>query len=205
MSMLRYLCTEYDKRWGEKSGGILQSFDELQQLMDELGSRHYKKMAEIGSYRGGTVWLYAMLFGGLNCKFTIIDIKIHPIIYEVIKELKSRMAIEFEIIESPSHLANFGTVDFLHIDADHRYHMVKRDYETHYNKVNPGGVIVLHDTLLDEGWGRNKSGIPKFRKELEASGANIKTFGGTIMLCDCFGPNKSNPDKRSIGISMVYK
>ena len=120
-------------------------------------------------------------------------------------EIKKRKDIQFEIIESPSSEANLPLVDFLHIDADHRYHMVKGDYERFSPKVIKNGVIVLHDTLLDEGPGDNKAGTIRFRKELEENGENIKTFGGVIMLCDCFGPNKSNPDNRSIGISVVYK
>ena len=83
--------------------------------------------------------------------------------------------------------------------------MVKSDYELHSTSMVKGGIIILHDTLLDEGPGDHKSGCIRFRKELEANGENIKTFGGIIMLCDCFGPHKSNPQNRSIGISIVYK
>ena len=203
--MLYDLIREYDDMFGEKTGGILQSLDELEQLVVEIGDRKFKSMAEIGSYRGGTAWLYSQLFGADDSKFTIVDIKIHPIIRKVVKEIEQRTNIKFELIEAPSDKVFLKPKDFLHIDADHRYHMVKKDYETHYYSVEKGGVILLHDTLLDEGPGENKSGCIRFREELEASGANIKTFGGTIMLCDCFGPNKSNPDNRSIGISLIYK
>lgn len=204
--MLYKLIQEYDKLFPVKHGGILQSLDEIEQLVTELGDRKFNNMAEIGSCFGGTVWLYSQLFGSKNCSFTIVDIKIHPVLRKVVKELQKRTNIKFELIEAPSDkVILIPNKDFLHIDADHRYHMVKRDYETHYSSVDKGGIIILHDTLLDEGPGDHKSGCICFRKELEASGANIKTFGGKIMLCDCFGPNKSNPDNRSIGISVVYK
>lgn len=203
--MLYKLIQEYDRLFPVPHGGILQSLDELEQLVKELGDRKFKNMAEIGSCFGGTVWLYSQLFCADGGSFTIIDIKIHPVLRKVVKELQKRTNIKFELIEAPSDKVCLKPKDFLHIDADHRYHMVKADYERHSPVVEKGGIVVLHDTLLDEGPGDHKSGCIRYRKELESNGERIKTFGGTIMLCDCFGPNKSNFDKRSIGISVVYK
>lgn len=203
--MLYRLIMEYDRLFPVKHGGILQSLDELEQLVAEMGNRKFASMAEIGSCFGGTVWLYSQLFGADGCHFTIVDIKIDLWLRKVIAEIQKRKNINFNIIEMPSSVAQIDAVDFLHIDADHRYHMVKADYERFSPKVVPGGVVILHDTLLDEGPGDHKSGCIRYRKELEANGENIKTFGGTIMLCDCFGPNKTNPHNRNIGISVVYK
>ena len=202
--MLYKLIQEYDQLFPVPHGGILQSLDELEQLVTDIGDRKFSSMAEIGACFGGTVWLYSQLFAAKNCKFTIVDIEIHPWLRKVVKELEKRTDVEFKLIEAPSDKAFLQPKDFLHIDADHRYHMVKADYERHSVSVLPGGVILLHDTLLDEGPGDHKSGCIRFRKELEAAGTNMKTFGGKIMLCDCFGPNKSNPDNRSIGISIIY-
>ena len=203
--MLYKLIQEYDRLFPVKHGGILQSLDELEQLVAEIGDRKFHNMVEIGSCFGGTVWLYSQLFGADGCNFTIVDIKIDSVLWDVIEEIEYRKSINFIIKESPSSSAEIEECDFLHIDADHRYHMVKADYERFSPKVVEGGIILLHDTLLDEGPGDHKSGCIRFRKELEASGVNIKTFAGTIMLCDCFGPNKSNPDNRNIGISVIYK
>ena len=203
--MLYRLIQEYDQMFGERTGGILQALDELEQLVAEIGTRKFALMAEIGSYRGGTVWLYSLLFGADGCHFTIVDIKIDPMLRKVIAEVEKRKHINFHVIEAKAGEVSLDALDFLHIDADHRYHMVKADYERHSPKVVNGGIVILHDTLLDEGPGDNKSGCIRLRKELETAGTNMKTFGGTIMLCDCFGPNKSNPDKRSIGISVIFK
>lgn len=203
--MLYQLIQEYNQLFPVKHGGILQSLDELEQLVNEIGDRKFHVMAEIGSCFGGTVWLYSQLFGADGCDFTIVDIKIDPWLRKVIAEIKKRKNINFHLIESPSSQATLDAVDFLHIDADHRYHMVRADYERFSPKVVHSGIILLHDTLLDEGPGDHKSGCIRYRKELEANGENIKTFGGIIMLCDCFGPNKSNPENRSIGISIIYK
>lgn len=205
MENLYSLIQTYDRLFPVPHGGILQSLDELEQLVWEIGDRKFASMAEIGSCFGGTVWLYSQLFGADGCHFTIVDIKIDPWLRKVIAEIEKRKHINFHILEMPSSEANIDATDFLHIDADHRYHMVKADYERFSPKVIEGGVILLHDTLLDEGPGDHKSGCIRFRKELEAAGTNMKTFAGTMMLCDCFGPNKSNPQNRNIGISIIYK
>lgn len=37
-------------------------------------------------------------------------------------------------------------IDYLHIDADHSYEGVKRDFELYSTIMNPGGIISLHDS-----------------------------------------------------------
>lgn len=58
------------------------------------------------------------------------------------------------------------TIDLLHIDANHVYEAVKRDYETWFPKVSENGVVIIHDTMnLD-------AGVCRLWAELSASGAN---------------------------------
>lgn len=201
---LHKLVKEYDKLFPVPHGGILQSLDELEQLVEEIGDRKFTSMAEIGSCFGGTVWLYSLLFGADGCHFTIVDIKIDPWLRRVIAEVQKRKHINFHLLEMPAGESKLDALDFLHIDADHRYHMVKADYEKHSPNVVKGGIVILHDTLLDEGPGDHKAGTMRFRKELEETGVNIKTFAGTKVLCDCFGPFRMNPLGRNIGISVVF-
>ena len=42
-----------------------------------------------------------------------------------------------------------GTVDMVFIDADHSFESVKRDFTNAEKILNPGGVIILHDTDPD--------------------------------------------------------
>jgi len=37
-------------------------------------------------------------------------------------------------------------IDFLHIDANHTYEGVKKDFELYSNIMNEGGIITIHDT-----------------------------------------------------------
>ena len=41
-------------------------------------------------------------------------------------------------------------IDILHIDGRHRYEDVKEDFETWSKFVRPGGVILLHDTIVEK-------------------------------------------------------
>lgn len=43
-----------------------------------------------------------------------------------------------------------GVLDFVYIDADHRYPAVKRDLELSHQKVKPGGIIMGHDYHLQQ-------------------------------------------------------
>lgn len=53
-------------------------------------------------------------------------------------------------------------IDFLHIDADHHYDGVKRDWELYSPLVAEGGVITLHDTVNF----REPCGVPRLVEEI---------------------------------------
>ena len=57
-----------------------------------------------------------------------------------------------------------GAVDFLFIDADHRYQGVKRDYELYSPLVRDGGLIAFHDILGDN----EVCGVGRLWQELSA-------------------------------------
>lgn len=40
-------------------------------------------------------------------------------------------------------------VDFVYIDADHKYESVKRDINTWWNILNPGGILAGHDYEIE--------------------------------------------------------
>lgn len=56
-----------------------------------------------------------------------------------------------------------GSVDLLHIDANHSYEGVKGDFESWFPKVSEQGVVLFHDVLnFDEG-----TEVPRFWGELK--------------------------------------
>ncbi len=57
-------------------------------------------------------------------------------------------------------------IDILHIDGSHHYEDVKRDFETWSEFLNENGVILLHDTCI-ENLNGNEYGVKKFFDELD--------------------------------------
>ena len=58
------------------------------------------------------------------------------------------------------------SIDFLHIDADHHYEGVKRDWDLYGSLVSPNGIITLHDTVNY----REPCGVYQLLEEIQAEG-----------------------------------
>lgn len=73
-------------------------------------------------------------------------------------------------------------VDFLHIDADHHYDGVKRDWELYRNLVSDWGVITLHDTINY----REPCGVPallaEIREDADYEVVNFPVAYGTAVV-----------------------
>jgi hypothetical protein len=68
-------------------------------------------------------------------------------------------------------------IDILHIDGDHSYESVKNDYETWSKFLNDDGVILFHDTCIEELNG-NHYGVKKFFDEIDLPKCTFThTFG----------------------------
>jgi glycosyltransferase involved in cell wall biosynthesis/predicted O-methyltransferase YrrM len=68
-------------------------------------------------------------------------------------------------------------IDILHIDGDHAYESVKHDYETWSPFLKENGVILFHDTCIEELNG-NQYGVKKFFEELDLPKVTFThTFG----------------------------
>jgi predicted O-methyltransferase YrrM len=69
-------------------------------------------------------------------------------------------------------------IDILHIDGDHLYESVKNDFETWSQFLNDGGVILMHDTCVEEYNNNNMYGVKKFFEEIDLPKVNFThTFG----------------------------
>lgn len=68
-------------------------------------------------------------------------------------------------------------IDILHIDGDHAYESVKRDYETWSKFLSENGVVLFHDTAVEELNG-NHYGVKQFFEELDLPKVQFShTFG----------------------------
>lgn len=196
LMQLNSLIDEYESYF--MNGGIQQSYSDLRDLVEEIGDRKFSNMAEIGVADGATLWLYSQLFGAPKAHITLVDNDWRAVTARVVMALEG-MEFTFKIHIAQSDTVKIdGPLDFLHIDGDHRYEYVKYDYDTHGTKVVPGGVIIIHDTTLIEG-------PLRLKHALEHMGVAMKNFNGTDTMCNCFGPDRQNPQKRAFGTTVIWK
>lgn len=57
-------------------------------------------------------------------------------------------------------------IDILHIDGSHNYEDVKQDFETWSKFLNDDGVILMHDTCVEE-FNNKEYGVKRFFEEIE--------------------------------------
>ena len=71
-------------------------------------------------------------------------------------------------------------IDYLHIDADHSYEGVKKDFELYSKLLNPNGIISIHDT--DQNYHDNFIVTDDIKDE------NYQSFDGPARFIDDIGP-----------------
>ena len=82
--------------------------------------------------------------------------------YPDVEILLMLTADAFRDVFQPQRIA----IDYLHIDADHHYEGVKRDWELFHPVVADHGVITFHDTVNY----REPCGVPRLVDEIRTSG-----------------------------------
>ena len=128
--------------------GALQKPGELARLLERLAAFGPRRMVEIGSDAGGTLWAWSQLPGPPR----VIGVDLPGGPYGTGRQLDAHGAT---VVVGNSHLAatlalvreQLGgeLADVLFIDADHTYAGAKADYVRYRQLVRPGGLIVLHD------------------------------------------------------------
>jgi cephalosporin hydroxylase len=148
----------------------LQNEWEMKKIVELYQLRNPRKVLEIGSFYGATLWLWMNYSDNLE-RVVSVDWSIPPsdIRYNEMIEAKRKwptwknadklIPIEGsshseEVVEKVKSLFPKRDVDFLMIDADHSYWAVKQDYTNYYSLVKPGGWVVFHDSF----------GIPSVKK-----------------------------------------
>ncbi len=142
-----------------------QKPEELARLIDYLAGRDAPRVVvEIGSYRGGTLWLWRRLWPAARI-LAVDDFSLAPceacanrVAHRNCPHRRIDAALgrwpRGRLVRADSHDARTaarvatwsgGGCDFLHIDGDHSADGVRRDVELYWPLVRPGGVMVLHD------------------------------------------------------------
>ena len=146
-------------------GGMFRPFQnrfELQRFMERVRSSQPRTVVEIGTARGGTLFLLSCS-ADPSARIVSIDLPAGPFGggYPAWKGLLYRhlsgASQSLHLIRGNSHKeATFNEavralagnkVDVLFIDGDHAYEGAKQDFIRYRSLVRPGGMIVFHDIL----------------------------------------------------------
>lgn len=184
---------------------LKQNMVELLGLVNLLRARKLERVCEIGTFKGGTLYLWCRLaapdahiisvdlpggqFGGGYSKRSL------PL-FQSFRQPGQRL----DCIRGDSHAADIraefekilggGQLDFLFIDGDHSYSGVKQDFEFYSRFVKRGGVIAFHD--IHHRPEQPTLEVHKYWRELKA-GRRHEEFIET------------SAERRKIGIGVIYQ
>ena len=157
-----------------------QISEEIISLLEILIPLKPKRMMEIGTSTGGTLWLWTQI---CDPKAMIISLDlIDPTVGGGYDENRKKIYATFAqlnqelfLVQGNSHLPeSFGMIkgilkdellDVLFIDGDHSYEGVEKDFEMYSKLVKPHGLIIFHDITLHPA---------KFHCHVQAYWDNIK-------------------------------
>lgn len=138
----------------------LQIEGELANLVRDVRELNPSNVLEIGTARGGTLFLWARLakqnativsidlphgnFGGGYTPQRALLYKRFPAKGQALHLLRLDSHAE-STLEKTKRLFAGSPIDLLFIDGDHTYEGVKKDWEMYSPLVRPGGMIVFHD------------------------------------------------------------
>ncbi len=188
-----------------KSIKPMQSLDEISRLYERVRALAPKRVLEIGTCHGGTLYLWCQAAAD-DAHLISVDLPQGQYGggYEPeripLYERFSRPGQKLDLIRGDSHSAETvdqvrqslggGELDFLFIDGDHRYAGVKQDFENYSGLVRSGGLIALHDICV-------RPSQPTI--EVHTLWKELKARESTEELIE------RDPNLRQIGIGLVTK
>lgn len=165
----------YDQKILLSNPDVKQTEDSLY-VSDLIKTRNIKYFLEIGTCHGGSLAFYSY---SLSSYCTIIGIDDSSVLRSEFVKIIESNCHKFHFIRDSSHSFNSynkvieildgNTIDFLHIDGDHSYEGVSKDFYDYYKLVSINGIIVIHDVGTEKG-------VRKFWKELESSSFKLEKF-----------------------------
>ena len=163
--------------------GANQKPTELVALLETLKLDPPRRVLEIGTSRGGTLWLFTRV-AAPDAVLVSVDLPGNGVLFSYparhVRLYRSfaRARQRVELLRQDSHSTEAiraiermtgGSIDFLFIDGDHSYDGVKKDFELYGPLVRDGGLIAFHD--IAPGREALVGGVPRFWTEVKAEGA----------------------------------
>ncbi len=179
---------------------IQQSREEFEKLIKIYRKLNPRLIMEIGTYKGGSLYIFSRQARKLQMigvdfpvgwtNFKKIKTILKFLIVKSIPKKNQKLNLlikdshDKETFQKVKKILRGGQLDFLHIDADHSYEGVKKDFELYSNLVREGGIIALHDVHSIEG-------VKKFWNEIKGNYKSEEIL--------------SNKKNQSPGIGIIYK
>src|SRR5579863_8843264 len=115
---------------------------ELVALGKLILDRGYKTAIEIGTWGGGTSWF----LNAIGLSVTTIDDCDEAFLIQCLAGhgMTPTRIPEITYVHGGSQ-TDVGTADVVFIDGNHTYEGAKSDWHFWKDRVNPGGIVVLHD------------------------------------------------------------
>jgi len=138
----------------------IQVLDEIVQLFNDVKSLAPQTVLEIGTHRGGTLYLWTRLarpdatlisidlpggkFGGGYSSFRVPIYRRFARDRQQLHLLRADSHAQSTLDEARRLLAG-RPLDFLFLDGDHTFAGITQDWEMYSPLVRPGGLIAFHD------------------------------------------------------------
>jgi predicted O-methyltransferase YrrM len=173
-----------------------ESWFNYKTFYDFISSKNYSVLVEVGVWKGHSISylakqnpsskIYAVDLFDETYRYKKKNLKMQvPYLYEIYNINLERFNVRDKITDikgfSWECASKFkdNSVDFVYIDADHRYESVKKDLNAWFSKVTPGGIFAGHDYEPYEG--QNHPGIKQAVDEFAfQNNLKIKTFEGCV-------------------------
>lgn len=153
---------------------VFQHAAEFARLLDIYRERKPKRVLEVGTYHGGTLyhWLQNAQPGT-----TVVTVDLgSPVDNSHLYPEWVPKGVELVVIHGDSHdletiqkAMEHAPYDWLFIDADHYYESVKADWEAYGPMVSDGGVVVFHDIYSDPS-AHPEIEVNRLWREIQAAG-----------------------------------
>jgi cephalosporin hydroxylase len=153
---------------------------EIQRLVEMVAKYRPRVVLEIGTARGGTLFLWTRLahpeatifsidlpggmFGGGYPRWKMPTFRAfaRPGQHTHLLRANSHSLQTFEHVKS---ILAGRCVDFMFIDGDHTYEGVRRDFELYSPLLAPQGMVAFHDIATEEG--HDNYGVARFWHEVK--------------------------------------
>lgn len=138
---------------------------EIEKLYELICQHAPDRVLEIGTARGGTLYLWAQA-AGKHATLVSVDLpggdfggaypECRMPFYQAFAREGQQLFLERADSHQPETLALIrqrfagNPIDFAFIDGDHTYEGVRADFEDYGPLVRPGGIIAFHDILYRE-------------------------------------------------------